>query len=51
MAYIKVEYMGLSGWVKKAYLQLPEPPQAMEGSEEEGEESDDDDDEEGERPG
>ena len=51
MAYLKVEHAGLSGWVKKAYLQLPEPPQAMEGSEEEEEESDDDDEEEGERPG
>ena len=51
VAYLKVEYMGLSGWVKKAYLTLPEPPQAMEGSEEEEEESDDDEEEEGERPG
>ena len=46
VAYLKVEYLGLSGWVKKAYLTLPEPAQAMEGSSD----SEESDEEDGERP-
>ena len=46
VAYIKVEYNGLSGWMKRAYLKLPEAPLEVD-DEEEDEESDE---ESGERP-
>ena len=41
VAYLKVEYQGLSGWMKKAYLKLPAPlSEVAEESESDGEESD-----------